>query len=149
MTSPEGVRIQRNDELAEQAYRMRMRGMDYRDIAEELQLMPDQVLRYIDSRMKRSANDLSSVEKQGILQLELDRLNKLQDAHWDHAMNGDPKSTDAILKIMALRAKLLQLDTLDSTATTSNVLVVSGESEEKFIAALNTRITSNEPDEGE
>lgn len=142
MTSPEGVRIQRNDELAEQAYRMRLRGMDYRDIAHELQLMPDQVLRYIDSRMKRAANDLSSVEKQGILQLELDRLNALQDAHWDAAMHGDPKSTDAVLKVMALRAKLLQLDTMEVSTTQQTVLVVGGD-EHEFLEALNSRNTKD------
>ncbi|MFB6568378.1 hypothetical protein [Streptomyces noursei] len=43
-------------------------------------------------------------------ELELARLDTLQQAIWDKAMSGDPRAIEAALKILDRRAKLLGLD---------------------------------------
>jgi len=50
-----------------------------------------------------------------VLQLELERLDAMQAAIWDDAMNGHLGAIDRVLKIMERRAKLLGLDQLDVT----------------------------------
>jgi hypothetical protein len=42
--------------------------------------------------------------------LEAERLNALQVAIWDRAIEGDLKALDRVLAVMARRAKLLGLD---------------------------------------
>lgn len=119
----------------EEAYKLRVQGYDSNEIAERLMMTPASVRELINRRMKREANLITNEERQGILHLELARLDALQAAHWEAAMFGDPKSTDAVLKIIALRSKLTNLDIVDPEALRAQVLVVGG-SEEDYVRAL-------------
>src|SRR3989339_619812 len=44
-----------------------------------------------------------------VRELEADRLDRLQSAHWGNAMLGDQNATAVVLKIMERRARLLGL----------------------------------------
>jgi hypothetical protein len=48
--------------------------------------------------------------------LELRRLDALQVAHWDRAMEGDSRATEIVLKVMARRARLLGRDRFGDAA---------------------------------
>jgi hypothetical protein len=60
------------------------------------------------------------------VELELDRLNALQNAVWGMALSGELKAIETTLKIMQHRARLLQLgeESKDSSNTT---VIVAGE----------------------
>jgi DNA-binding CsgD family transcriptional regulator len=119
----------------EAAYRLRRSGKTIREIAQILECQSRDVTDAINSLMKLEAGLITSEERGGILQMEMDRLDALQAAHWDSAMYGDPKSTEAILKIIALRAKFLGLDAIDPESQRQTVLVVGG-NEQDYIKAL-------------
>lgn len=57
--------------------------------------------------MKRTLNDAGADE---IRELEADRLDRLQRFAWPQAAQGDLRSIETILRIMARRARLLGLD---------------------------------------
>lgn len=121
---------------AEQAYLMIRAGDSPSNVARELGYASSkEVGRAVRERMASEAQGLSSEERDGILMMELDRLNALQRAHWDSAMFGDPKSTDIVLKIITLRAKLTGVDQPDAQSGQNTVLIVGG-NEETYIERL-------------
>lgn len=122
-------------ENGEEAYAMKRKGMSIRAIAQHFETTPKTVYDWINTRMKTEVGLITAEERSGILQLELDRLDDLQAAHWESAMYGDPKSTEAVLKVMGLRHKLLNLDALDPETQRQQVLVVAG-SEAEYLKAL-------------
>ena len=73
--------------------------------------------------------------KRELLSMELDRLDDLQRAVWQDAINGDLKAVETALKIIQTRAKVLGLDNVQSATVTNNTIVVAGTSEE-YINAL-------------
>jgi len=112
---------------ADQAYEMLLRGLSLGEIAQEMGYStPVEVNRAIKERYAVEARDLSAEERQGILALEVARLNKLQSAVWESAMYGEPKAVDSALKIIALRSKLLGLDQPEAQTNQNTVLVVGG-----------------------
>ncbi|WP_158604502.1 hypothetical protein [Nocardioides mangrovicus] len=56
-------------------------------------------------------------------ELELARLDQLQVAVWDDAMNGQIKAIDVVLRIMGKRDRLLGLDKPRSPATPRGILL--------------------------
>ena len=54
----------------------------------------------LNERFAYDASYLTSQERKEILGMELLRLDALQDAVWDSAMMGDPKSVDSAIKII-------------------------------------------------
>lgn len=92
------------------AVEMRMAGSDLADIADALGYSDASgayraISRAIDKAIKEPA--------EGLLAMELRRLDKLQEAHWPLALNGDPKSSDLILRMMERRSRYLGLDAPD------------------------------------
>lgn len=120
---------------AEECYRMRVEGYTNRQIAEAMGMSPVQVSNAISSKMSREAMDISREEREGVLQLELDRLDALQKAHWQAAMMGDPKSTELVLKVMAQRAQRLHMDAVEPEEGRT-VLVIGGNDKDSYIGAL-------------
>lgn len=76
-------------------------------------------------------------ERRRVRALEMERLDALQDAAWDGAMQGSASDIKSVLDVIRTRAKLFELDAHDGTDPTSqlNVLVV-GEDKQAFINAL-------------
>ena len=67
--------------------------------------------------------------------LELARLDSLLKTYFPQAISGDLKSAELVLKISALRIKLLRLDSTHQEPDVTDRIVVTG-SKEEFIEAL-------------
>ncbi|SHL75449.1 hypothetical protein [Streptomyces yunnanensis] len=92
------------------AIRMKIEGATYTQIADALGYASRSAA-HMD--VKRSLE--RHVVEEGLAieawrELELARLDTLQQAIWDKAMSGDPRVIEAALKILDRRAKLLGLD---------------------------------------
>ena len=63
-------------------------------------------------------------------QVELARLNALQEAYWSSAVSGtDLRSADFVQKVIGQRSKLLGLDQLTPAQETLKMILMSGDSE--------------------
>lgn len=121
---------------AEEAYQLKLRGLPLSEIADTLGFANDgEVCHAINAMLKGQAQFVSSVGRNGFLQIELDRLEALQAKLWPSAMQADLQSVDRILKIMDRRAKYLGLDSID-TATQQHTVLVLGEQEGDYIERL-------------
>lgn len=114
---------------------MRLGGKQPSEIAEELGLPHDQVLRMISELFAHDAEFLTSQERTFALGQEVMRLDRLQAAMWEQALMGDPRSVDAVVKIIQTRAKITGLEMADPIVQ-KNLVLVMGDKEEDYIAAL-------------
>jgi hypothetical protein len=99
----------RTAELEAECLRLRREGLTHREIAARLGVAPATAYR----RVRHALDQINerNVEDAGTLRaLEMLRLDELQNAIWQQAIDGDGKALDRILAIMARRAKLLGLD---------------------------------------
>lgn len=101
------------------AANLRAAGLTYRQIGETLGIdygwARELVIRALDEA-KYEAADVMRTE-------EGDRLNRLQRAVWQDALNGNLRAIDRVLKIMERRARLFGLDApqrVDATVITWN-----------------------------
>lgn len=121
---------------AEEAYEMKLAGKPLREIADELGYDDtSEVSRAINSQMKMGAEFMSVEERSGILQIELDRLDRLHEKLWPSAMMADLKSVEAVLHIHDRRMKAAQMDKTDTATQQHTVLVVGGQ-EADYIKTL-------------
>lgn len=123
------------DSRAMAAYKLMVAGHSTAEIAERLELSQRNVLEIVNTALKTEASLISATERKGMLQLENERLNALQAAHWESAMYGDPKSSEIVLKCIQTRIRANQLDVIDAVDATQTVLVIGGK-EKDYIAAL-------------
>jgi hypothetical protein len=86
-------------ETAGRILELRRAGVSPRRIAQELKLAPETVLEAISEA-------LSSVAVGEIRALELDRLDRLQQAIWASAIGGEIRSVDRALRLTELRLRL-------------------------------------------
>jgi hypothetical protein len=115
---------------------MRLAGKTPTEIADELGYASgNEVRQAINAQMKSEATFLSEQGRNGILQMELDRLDRLQSVAWPSAMTGDPKSIEAVLKIMDRRIKITGIDAIDTAAQQHTVLVIGGQ-EQDYVKKL-------------
>ena len=86
-------------------------GLTYAEIADRVGFADKSAARkaVVAALTAREAESVDSLRESELL-----RLDQLQLASWDMAMEGDPKAVDRILRIITLRAKLLGL--FESTA---------------------------------
>lgn len=121
---------------AEEAYEMKLSGKPLRQIADELGFASTQdVTQAITHQMKMDAAFITETGRAGILKMELDRLDRLQEKCWPAAMMGDPKSVEAVLKVMDRRIRITGLDGADTQTQQHTILVVGGQ-EQDYIAKL-------------
>ena len=116
------------------AYQMRQRGTDWEQICKTTGYSSVKVAQVeVRTYLQEMVTLVDNAHREEVLQMELGRLDALQEACWDAAMSGDPKAIDSALKIMNARMKLLALDQLHANAqqtTNFNTVVVSGTKEE-------------------
>jgi hypothetical protein len=123
-------------EKARKAYELLLGGKSHSEVAEILEISHvDDVWRLLTERFKYDAGKLTESERKDILGMELLRLNALQAAVWPSAMMGDPKSVDSAVRIIAARAKITGLESVDPVVN-KNLVLVMGEKEEDYIKAL-------------
>jgi len=119
-----------NSELmtrADYAYALAVRGLSYQEIGLELHCSADVVGQIISKQLGYEADQLSVENKNSMLALENARLNAVQRAHWSAMEMGDPKSSDIVLRVIALRSKINKLDVPDAVINQNTVLVIGGQ----------------------
>lgn len=125
-----------NWEKATKAMELRLEGKQPSEIAVILSIPHiNDVYRLFDERFAHDASYLTEQQRTTMLAWEMMRLDKLQEAVWPAAMMGDPKSVDSAVRIIATRAKIAGLDTVDPVVQ-KNLVLVMGEKEDDYIAAL-------------
>lgn len=119
-----------------QAYDMRLAGAEPHRIAEELDFASvNDLLQAIQYRFGKDVRDITSLERDSLLALELARLDALQEGLWLSATLGDPKSYQLVLNTIMIRIKLLKLDQPEAQQGQQTVLIVGGK-EEEYVAQL-------------
>ena len=119
------------------AHNMRLAGKQWEDIASICGYSSSVSARLaVRSWMQKSATELEQVTRSEHLVMELDRLDALQDAVWDSAMDGDKKAMDSVIRIIALRARILGLDNITSEVNTSVQTIVV--SQDQYVERLKT-----------
>lgn len=129
-------RQQEQQELARQVYEMRAGGKLPSEIAEELEINSDtEVYQLLAERFNHDAAFLTSLQRDTLLGMQFMRLEKLLSAVWPSAMMGDPKSVHEAGELVMKESRLTQLEQVDPV-TNKNLVLVMGDKEEDFIAAL-------------
>lgn len=138
--SPKGTRRkstkEASSEKADLAWQLRLAGKLPSEIAPMIGLEdPHDVYQLIYQRFAYDSSFLTEQERKSVLAMELARLDALQAAIWPAAMMGDPKSVDTAIRLISTRAKITGLEAVDPVVS-KNLVLVMGEKEEDYIAAL-------------
>ena len=128
-------------EQATVVYGLLLSGKSPSEIAEELGIAHTaDVFRTVAERFQLDANHLTNDERDSLLALEVLRLNALQSAYWKEAMLGDVVSARFVLDIIRTRTKITGLEQVDPVVQ-KNLVLVMGEKEDEYIAALKAAST--------
>ena len=100
--TPEPAQINREREIVE----WRIEGLTWRQIAERVGMSPAGTLKAYNRAMVKTLKPATDE----LRELELDRLDTLQQTYWQPAVAGNMRAADFILKVIDKRAKLLGLD---------------------------------------
>jgi hypothetical protein len=135
----DGIRGSSIDDPGYRAYQLHLQGKDWETVAKETGYQ-DGYVAQVDVRkyIHRAALEMDRANKLEVIGIELARLDALQNAVWDDAMEGDTKAVDAVLKVMSHRAKLLGLEVIAAGASElqqAKTVIIQGNSEE-YIKAL-------------
>lgn len=126
------------------AYKMHLEGTSWADIAQREQwVTPVAVRAEVARYVREGAALLQEWTAKELVVLEVDRLNKLQEAVWPRAMAGDVQSVKSVLDIIRMRAKLTGLEALSDTPAAAMTVVMAGGSKEDFIDALQAAARTN------
>ncbi len=119
--------IRTKEERAYRAYQKRLGGESWADIATSMDYpSPVTVKREVDLLVSKAMNIATDDRKREVVEMELDRLDALQNAVWGMALTGDFKAVETTLKIMQHRARLLALGE-ESSGNTVQTVIVAGE----------------------
>jgi hypothetical protein len=99
-TSARKIRLR---EKQAEALEMRKAGLDFKNIARAMKTSMTTVFRWVTEEMDRVAREPAKM----LLQMELERLDRLQAGIYARAARGDLAAIVAVLRIMDQRAKLL------------------------------------------
>lgn len=107
---------------------MRLRGKPWREIW-KLADTPSEAAAKMQLKhwLQKAALEMEAETRSEHLTMEVNRLDTLQDAAWDDAIDGDKKAMDSVIRIITLRSRLLGLDQgpLTEINATSQTIVVS------------------------
>lgn len=95
---------------------LRQAGMDYREIAEALDVSVSVAYEYVERVLALTAQNRENAEQ--VRTLELERLDKMQSRLWSRVLAGDHGADYLILKIMERRASYLGLNAPQRTEVT-------------------------------
>jgi hypothetical protein len=126
---------ERRNALARRAYDMHVAGMSYYQIGVELGLADSESKRLVVDTIRAAADMVDSETKSDLLDLELARLDALQNAVWPRAMEGNVRANEQAMRLVLARAKLLGMEVPVVAGTTLNTVVVPA-SDEQYAAAL-------------
>lgn len=106
LVHPRRVSRIRIAERRAQALELRRSGMDYREIAARLGVSTTLAWRDVQAAVK----DIIREPAEDVRTLEIERLDRLFEAHYARALNGDHRSTELCLKVMDRRGRMLGID---------------------------------------
>jgi len=116
------------------AQQLHIAGASWEEIAKALGYESEQTCREIVRRARRKR---SREEMEDILDLELDRLDRLQLSFWRQAIHGDVRAGNMVMQIMTMRAKYLGLEKkTEATQVTNNAAFFIGGTEEDYVSSL-------------
>lgn len=114
------------EDRAYAAHKLRQQGKDWAQVARLTGYAnPDTARMVVRSYLQKAAVELAVEHRQEMLQTEIARLDTLQAAIWDQAIEGDVKAVDSVIRIINARAKLLGIDQQSGDKVTNNTVVVS------------------------
>lgn len=93
----------------EKTLELRASGQSIRAIADKLGVSKSQVQRDIEKELKAAAERRKKIAGL-IIDLELAKLDALEEKAWEHITDGELSAIDRVLRAMERRAKLLGLD---------------------------------------
>lgn len=137
------VSVRARDRAAD-AHRLHIAGQDWSSIAE--------LTGYADARvcaqavkiwLQKAAVEQGPDHRKHALDLELARLDALQAAWWSLALDGDVKAAGLVLKILAMRCKILGLNGDADLVAQPRALVISG-SPEQYCEQLKAIVENDE-----
>lgn len=120
-------------EKTREIWAMRVAGATYREIATALDLSRDYVKELAHRAMRESQREVGD----DLRDLEGERLDRLQRAHWQQALAGDERAASLVLRIMERRARLYGLD---APAKAQVDVTVSTEQIDSRMAELRARL---------
>lgn len=120
------------EQRAYQAYNYQIAGHDWITIAERCGYSSASVAkRAVNTLISSARGSISDETKKETIDKELTRLDSLQSAYYQSALDGDYKATELVLKIMVHRAKLLQLGE-EQIASNRTIIITSEEYAERL-----------------
>lgn len=93
----------------QQALQLRLSGASYPTIAQALGVSVSVAYKDVQRELE-SVKAQHDGERESLLSLELERIDRMMRAHWPQAIQGHQGATDRVLKLMERRARLLGLD---------------------------------------
>lgn len=132
------VELEKQNQLRAKVYRMRSEGHDWYHIAKTCNISLSEAKRFTSQTAQEIAQLSNEWELREQLEIETSRLDKMQLALWDLAMEGDTRAVDSILRIISMRAKLRGLESVNETSShaTATTVVVANGNDKEYIAAL-------------
>lgn len=127
------IRGTADSDAAYRAYKLHLGGKSWEEVAKLTGYANGRTAQVsVRQYITQAAVSMDVEKKAEVLDIEMARLDVLQDAHWDNAVSGDDvKSAEFVLKVMGHRAKLLGLELVaQGGAVTNNTVVIRGNSEE-------------------
>lgn len=99
--------------LERECLRLRMDGLSHRAIAHQLGIAPSTAYKRVHHALQ-ALNRSNAEQATELRELEALRLDELQDAVWEKALDGDLSAIDRVLAIMTRRSRLLGLDMVEA-----------------------------------
>jgi hypothetical protein len=127
----------RND-LAATAYELHLTGKSWSQVAElvgwrDIPNADQYTATMVRNYLQTAAVQIDREERQHILQMECDRLDRLQAIAWEKVEERDLKAIDTVLRIMGHRAKLLGLETVNVNQSVTATTVLIGGDKENYL----------------
>ena len=104
----------------EKTLELRASGRSIRAIADELGVSKSQVQRDIEKELQAAAEGRKKIAGL-IIDLELAKLDALEEKAWEHITDGELSAIDRVLRAMERRAKLLGLDKTGEAGDTGSL----------------------------
>lgn len=127
-------------EPAAEAYQLHLTGVAWPEVAAKTGYADGRaanvaVVRYL----QKGIAERSDEQRQAAVQLELDRLDALQQPYWSPALHGDLDAANFVLKVIAQRGKFLKIGETEEKDTAPRTLIISGDSA-NYVAKLKQMI---------
>lgn len=123
--------------MAAQAHLLRLRGKSWPEIAVACDYAnASNAQNAVHRMLLRAATELDNRKRAAQLVLEMERLDKLQDAYWDAAMDGNLFAAQFVLRVIEYRVRMLRLGEPDVAAAAPAAALVIAGSQEQYVAGL-------------